>query len=186
VVITSDCSVNTSLDRVATIFGTFVCIGTNNWNMSAFAGIEIAIVNSASIMVIAVDWFSFARSRKFVAADVVASYMRANFRCEDAISVGASVNGTEIVVITDFLAIKASSLVITRSNAAFVSIIAYNRFVLNAVEDCAEVSCASVVVVKLLRSDWSMDTSKRRQATVNSARILVVTIYRGVNTFLFI
>jgi hypothetical protein len=76
----------------------------------------------------------------------------------------------------------ATSNNIARSDAAFVSIIANDWLVLDSILNSAEISGASVVVIKLRKTQRSVLASRNFIARVDSARVVVITIDRSVNT----
>jgi hypothetical protein len=80
----------------------------------------------------------------------------------------------------------ATSNNIARSDAAFISVITGDWLVLDSVLNCAEISGASVMIVKLIETQRSVLASRNFIARVNSARIVVITVDRRVNTFCFI
>jgi hypothetical protein len=110
----------------------------------------------------------------------------ADDRSVDALSVEARIGCAKIVVITNFLSVLASFYSIARSNGTFVSAVAGDWSVFNTVVDGAEIFCACIVIIKLVGSQRSVFASIRRIAGVNSARIVIVTINRGVDTFCLI
>jgi hypothetical protein len=112
--------------------------------------------------------------------------VRANNRSEYAFSLRASIGGAWIIIITYFVAVDASFDGITLSDGAFISIIANYWFVLNSVFNGTEISCTSIMVIKLSGRERSVDASDLRMASINSARIFVVTIDRSINTFFLV
>jgi hypothetical protein len=75
---------------------------------------------------------------------------------------------------------------ITRSDAAFVSVITGDWSVLDSILGVAGVSGASVVITELSSSHRSVLASRNFIARVDSARVFIVTVNRSVNTFCLI
>jgi hypothetical protein len=185
-IVTNNRSRNTSFDYVTRVFGTFVCISAADWGVNTKTTVEIARVSSTCVVVIAIDIMVDAFSRVHIARNGLAVLFLANNRSEYTVSICARISCAEIVVITYFFGILATSNNIARSDAAFVSVITGDWLVLDSVLNCAEISGASVVVVKLRETQRSVLASRNSIARVDSARIVVITVDRSVNTFCFI
>jgi hypothetical protein len=186
VIITNNWSRYASFVCIAGVFGAFVSICADFSNMSAFAGVNIAAIDGTCIFVVTINILVIAFSREFVALTCFASLFCTNNRSEYALSVGTFVVSAFIIVITNFVAVDASFHGIAFSNAAFICSITFDWLVLNSIFGGTEVSCASIVIIKLNGRERNMFASNVRTASIDSARIFVIARYRSINAFFLV
>jgi hypothetical protein len=181
-IVTNNRGRNTSLYYITRVFSTFICISAADWGVNTETSVVIARVRGTCVIVIAIDILVDALSRVSIARNGLAVLLFANNRSEHTVSICARISCAEIVVVTYFFGILATSNNIARSDAAFVSIIANDWLVLDSILNSAEISGASVVVIKLRKTQRSVLASRNFIARVDSARVVVITIDRSVNT----
>jgi hypothetical protein len=151
--------------------------------MNTFSSVAIARISGTCIVVVTVDISIDAFSRVNITRNGLAVFFLADNRSEDTVSVGARVNCAQVVVITNFFSVLASFYGIARSNGAFVSVITRDRGVLDSIFNSAVITSTCIMVIKLNRGQWRVLATRNRIARINSARVMVITVNRGIHTF---
>jgi hypothetical protein len=116
-VITINVSVDASLQNIARILGAFVSVTARNCFVLALSGFDVARVTGACVVVVTADVLDSALSSDSIASCSLAFSL--SLACnwgEDAVSIVTSVNGAQVLVVTDLSGVDTSNLWIARSN----------------------------------------------------------------------
>jgi hypothetical protein len=185
VVVTVNSAVNTSHLRNASSTSTSIAISAVVGYMSAISGIGVARIDSARIIIIAVTAkeFAFSSCRNTSACNARICGLRAFLWSEDAFSFKASIISACVVIVANNSRVEASHCRVASSKSASSPFVAFDWGVLDSKLRMAPISCASIPVIHLCRSERNEYTSVLRIAGVNSARVVVVADNRSVYAF---
>jgi hypothetical protein len=186
VIVAINSTINTSHLRYASSSCASIAISTVVGDMSAFSSVGVARVDGARIVVIAVTAkeFAFSGCGNTSAYHARIGGLRTCLWGVNTSSFKARVISACVVIIANYSRVETSHSRIASSKCASSSFVAFDWGVLDSKLRMAPISCASIPVIQLCRSERNEHTSGLRIAGVNSARIVVIADHGCVDAFL--
>jgi hypothetical protein len=201
-------SEDTSCSSIATVNGTEIVVGAEDWGLDKVSSQAIASVGVAFVLLSKsleiVFWRVYASLNSITSVFCARVHISASDWSVNAVSIGARVGCASVIIVTIYTNMKAVSCgCVTRVGCACVIIVTIFRIAVHSVvviasRDGAEICCrrnwewsrlassiyasvfgASIVIAT---NHWGKDASFCNIAGIDSARIIVITNVVGVNT----